>query len=97
MTQQEVLEYVLARDCYIYEQRVKDAGIFYYVRRNGTKRIVTVYPVHDDLYTPSAVCHICAQLEIIEIPPFAVGYYEIVRDAKSKLQVLKKFPQQGQN
>lgn len=58
MTQKEVLAHVLNHDCYIYDQRTKDDGIYYYVRKNGTKKMVVIFPVMKGVYKEAAICHI---------------------------------------
>lgn len=91
MTQMQVLEYVLANDCYLYEQRVKEDGIYYYVRRNGTKKLVVVFPLEGNGdYTYPAICHICQQLGI-SAPDEVEPYCGIVKAAKEKAKALESF------
>lgn len=91
MTQTEVLDYVLDNDCYVYEQRIKEDGIHYFVRRNGTKKMVVIYPVKDNKsYTKPAVCHVCQTLDINQ-PDYAKDYVKIVNEAKTKAKTLSEF------
>jgi len=97
MTQEEVLAHVLANDCHIYDQRIKDDGIYYYVRRNGTKKMVVVYPIKKGNYTQAAVCHICETLGKIKIPDYAAEYLQVVEEAKKSAKTISEFPSQGMN
>jgi hypothetical protein len=98
MNQQQVLDWVLNNDCYIYDQRVKDDGIYYYVRRNGTKKMAVIYPTKKDRpYTKAAICHICDTLGNIPVPPYAEDHAGIVAEMKSKAKALSDYPKQGMN
>lgn len=97
MTQQQVLEYVLSKECYLYEQNIKEDGIYFYVRRNGTKKMVVIYPlIKGDGYTMPAVCHICQTLHIAA-PQDIEPYCKAVSDAKEKVKVLEQFPATSTN
>lgn len=97
MTQDEILSYVLDSDCYIYREKVKEDGVYYYVRRNGTKKMVVIYPVKDGVYTYPSICHICQTLDIAEIPEEAQAALDFVTHVKEKAEVLRQFPPQNRN
>lgn len=97
MKQLEVLDYVLANDCYLYEQRVKEDGIYYYVRRNNTRKLVVIYPVQDnDDYSIPAICHIC-EVMCIDSPADISPYCKAVQAAKEKAKSLDQYPQPTMN
>jgi len=96
MTQHEVLAHVLKNDCSIYEQRIKDDGTYYFVRRNGTKKMAVIYPVVG-IYTQAAICHICDTLGDIPKPEYAKNYSSVVKDAKQKAEVLQEYPKRNMN
>jgi hypothetical protein len=97
MKQMEVLDYALGHDCFLYEQRVKEDGIYYFVRKNGTKKLVVIFPVEGGgQYSIPAVCHVCQQL-YIKAPEDIEPYCGIVKAAKERVKALENFPPTAMN
>lgn len=98
MTQIEIKDDLLTKDCSIYEQRVKDDGIYYYMRRNGTKKMVVVYPTKDSRpYTKPAICHIYETLGIESLPENMGDFCQSFKKEKSKAATLSEFPKRMAN
>ena len=91
MTQLDVKDYLLldGYNCCLYDERVKEDGVHYFIRNTVTKKLVVVYPVKKGTYTPAAVCHICNQLNV-PTPDYATPMQSAVNKAKERAQELKK-------
>jgi hypothetical protein len=77
---------------------MKEDGLHYFVRRNGTKKMAVIYPVKNDgTYTPAAICHICDTLGEIPKPEYAEKYSSIVKEVKDKANVLDDLPNRNMN
>lgn len=84
MTQEDLIDYVLAYDCYIYDEKDRWDGHAYFVRKNNTTNIAVIFKPKKGKYMAVAVCHICNTLEV-PVPDYAKDAQEIINEAKKNL------------
>ena len=84
MTQEDLLDYVLAYECHIYEEKNRWDGHAYFVRKNGATDIAVLFKPKKGNYRPVTVCHICNTLQV-PVPEYAKNVQEMLNEVKKNI------------
>lgn len=85
MTQEDLKEYLEQHDCHVYKTQVKEDGIYYFMRRNGQRKIAVAFPPSKGVYKQENVCHVCNLLDV-QVPNWAQGAQSTLDDVRRDVQ-----------